>query len=294
MKKFCLVWVALIMAIALYAGDDGIEKVSITYTYESNNPHESRTQAEQTAIERARAKAMEEKFGLNVGAVNSTIIRNVADGENVSSTNDVFSLRETSFRGEWIETIKEEILETTFKNDFWIVRVHVAGRARRHSAPKANIHYALVKDLLEVDNRDQFRDGNDLFMHFSSPVSGSLCVYLVDEDKEVYCLLPYSSSTTGCQEIEANKDYTFFSEKMDKNAEELILTCERSVEQNAVFVVFTPNGLIKAKDNKGSENWRGEALPRHLSYNDFMKWLAKNQLHDEQMVVKTEVITIRK
>lgn len=292
MKKIGLILATLLLTMAVHAGD--IEKVSITYTYESNNPHESRVQAEQTAIERAKSKAMEEKFGLNVGAVNSTLIRNVAEGEKVTSTNDVFSLRETSFRGEWIETIKEEILETTFKNDFWIVRVYVAGRARSYSAPKANIHYALVKDLLEVDNRDQYRDGNDLFMHFSSPVSGSLCVYLVDENKDVFCLLPYSSSSTGCQEVEANKDYTFFSEKMDKNAEELTLTCERSVEQNAVFVVFTPNGLIKAKDNKGGENWRGESLPRHLSYSDFMKWLAKNQMQDEQMVVKTEVITIRK
>lgn len=282
----------MLIAIAMHAGN--IEKVSITYTYESNNPHETRAQAEQKAIERAKSKAMEEAFGLNVGAVNSTIIRNIAEGDKVNSTNDVFSLQETSLRGEWIETIKEEILETTFKNDFWIVRVHVSGRARSHSAAKANIHYALVRDLLEVDNRDQFRDGSDLYMHFSSPVSGSLCVYLVDENKDVFCLLPYSSSSTGCQEVEANKDYTFFSEKMDKNAEELTLTCERSVEQNAVFVVFTPNGLIKAKDNKGGENWRGESLPRQLSYNDFMKWLAKNQMHDEQMVVKTEVITIRK
>lgn len=292
MKKIGLILATLLLTMAVHAGD--IEKVSITYTYESNNPHESRAQAEQTAIERAKSKAMEEKFGLNVGAVNSTLIRNVAEGEKVTSTNDVFSLRETSFRGEWIETIKEEILETTFKNDFWIVRVYVAGRARSYSAPKANIHYALVKDLLEVDNRDQYRDGNDLFMHFSSPVSGSLCVYLVDENKDVFCLLPYASTTTGCQQVEANKDYTFFSEKMDKDAQELILTCERSVEQNAVFIVFTPNELIKASDKKSDNNWRDQAMPRHLSYNDFMKWLAKNQMHDEQMVVKTEVITIRK
>lgn len=282
----------LLLTIAAHAGY--IERVSITYTYESNDPHESRAQAEHTAIERAKSKAMEEKFGLNVGAVNSTIIRNVSEGDKVSSTNDVFSLRETSFRGEWIETIKEEILETTFKNDFWIVRVHVVGRARSHSAAKANIHYALVRDMLEVDNRDQFRDGSDLYMHFSSPISGWLCVYLVDENKDVFCLLPYPSSTTGCQEVEANRNYTFFSEKLDRNAEELILTCERSVEQNAVFIVFTPNNLIKAKDNKAGKNWRGESLPRQLNYNDFMKWLAKNQMQDEQMVVKTEVITIRK
>lgn len=167
MKKVGFVIVAILLTMTAYAGD--IEKVSITYTYESNNLHESRAQAEQTALERAKLKAMEEKFGLDVSSVNSIIQQSRTKGDDASSTTDVFSLRETSVRGEWIETIHEKVLEATYQNDFWNVRVFVEGRARNHSTPKANVHYALVKDLVEVDNRDQFRDGSDLFLRFSSP-----------------------------------------------------------------------------------------------------------------------------
>jgi hypothetical protein len=35
-------------------------------------------------------------------------------------------------------------------------------------------------------------------------------------------------------------------------------------------------------------------LPRQLSYEDLMKWLAKNQTRDENMVVRREVISIKK
>jgi len=51
-------------------------------------------------------------------------------------------------------------------------------------------------------------------------VAGSLCVYLVDEDQNAFCLLPYANQQSGAQAIEANKDYVFFYEKFDKNADE--------------------------------------------------------------------------
>ena len=35
-------------------------------------------------------------------------------------------------------------------------------------------------------------------------------------------------------------------------------------------------------------------MPRQLSYEYLMKWLAKNQTRDENMVVRHEVMTIRK
>ena len=44
----------------------------------------------------------------------------------------------------------------------------------------------------------------------------------------------------------------------------------------------------------GNQNFREEQLPRVLSYADFLKWLSKNKIKDSQMVVKREVITIKK
>lgn len=62
----------------------------------------------------------------------------------------------------------------------------------------------------------------------------------------------------------------------------LIVACSVSFAQDAKEIM------------KDAKNWRDEQLPRLLSYEDLMKWLARNQTRDENMVVRREVITIRK
>ena len=284
-KKVIISFVCACFFLLSYAGD--IERVQATYEYVSDNPNETPAQAESTAFERARLKALEDKFGLDVANMTSTLVSS-------SSQTNVFSIGGTSVRGEWIETTKEQVLEKKFVDGFWVVKVQVAGKVRNHSSDKADIHFAFVRDVQDVEPPVSFRDGNDIFLRFSSPLSGVLCVYLVDEEQNAFCLLPYESNTTGAQSVEANKDYIFFSEKYDRNAQEYTVNCERSSEQNALYVVFSPNSFSKANDHQSGLNWRQEQMPRQLSYEAFLKWLARNQTKDEQMVVRREIITIRK
>ena len=68
----------------------------------------------------------------------------------------------------------------------------------------------------------------------------------------------------------------------------------QSSEQNALYVIFSPNTFTKAIDQQAGKNWRDEQLPRQLNYEELMKWLARNQTRDENMVVRREVVTIRK
>ena len=292
MKRISLIICALLICLVSLAGD--IKHISITYEYISDNPNETPEQAEQTAIQMAQQKALEEHFGLDVVGITSTMQRNRQEGQQVSSTSDVFSMRETSVRGEWIETTKQKVLEKTFDKGFWRVRIYIEGRARNHSTEKPEIQYAFINNAHDRQNRDQYYDGDDIFLRFSSPVSGALCVYLVDTEQNAYCLLPYQSNTVGYQPIEANKDYLFFSEMVDPNADEYTLNCMQSSEQNALYVIFSPITFTKAADQQAGKNWRDEQLPRFLSYEDLMKWLARNQTRDENMVVRREVVTIRK
>ena len=292
MKRTSLIICALLICLVSFAGD--IKHISITYEYISDNPNETPEQAERTAIQMAQQKALEEHFGLDVVGITSTMQRNRQEGLQVSSTSDVFSLRETSVRGEWIETIKQKVLDKTFEKGFWHVRVYIEGRARNHSTDKPEIQYAFINNAHDKQNRDQYYDGDDVFLRFTSPVSGALCVYLVDTEQNAYCLLPYQSNAVGYQPIEANKDYLFFSEMVDPNADEYTLNTMQSSEQNALYVIFSPNTFTKAVDKQAGTNWRDEQLPRFLSYEDLMKWLARNQTRDENMVVRREVITIRK
>lgn len=292
MKHISLIICALLICLVSLAGD--IKHISITYEYISDNPNETPEQAEQTAIQMAQQKALEEHFGLDVVGITSSMQRNRQEGQKVSSTSDVFSIRETSVRGEWIETIKQKVLAKTFEKGFWCVRIYIEGRARNHSTEKPEIQYAFINNAHDRQNRDQYYDGDDIFLRFSSPVSGALCVYLVDTEQNAYCLLPYQSNTIGYQSVEANKEYLFFSEATDSSADEYTLNTMQSSEQNALYVIFSPNTFTKAADQQAGKNWRDEQLPRFLSYEDLMKWLAKNQTRDENMVVRREVVTIRK
>ena len=292
MKHTFSIICALLMCLVSLAGD--IKHISITYEYISDNPNETPEQAEQTAIQMAQQKALEEHFGLDVLGITSTMQRNHQEGQQVSSTSDVFSMRETAVRGEWIETIKQKVLDKTFEKGFWHVRVYIEGRARNHSTEKTEIQYAFINNAHDKQNRDQYYDGDDIFLRFTSPVSGALCIYLVDTEQNAYCLLPYQSNTVGYQPIEANKDYLFFSELVDPSADEYTLNTMQSSEQNALYVIFSPNTFTKAVDKQAGTNWRDEQLPRFLNYEDLMKWLARNQTRDENMVVRREVITIRK
>ena len=292
MKRTSLIICALLICLVSFAGD--IKHISITYEYISDNPNETPEQAEQIAIQMAQQKALEEHFGLDVVGITSTMQRNRQEGQKVSSSSDVFSMRETSVRGEWIETIKQKVLDKTFEKGFWHVRVYIEGRARNHSTEKTEIQYAFINNAHDKQNRDQYYDGDDIFLRFTSPVSGALCIYLVDTEQNAYCLLPYQSNTVGYQPIEANKDYLFFSELVDPSADEYTLNTMQSSEQNALYVIFSPNTFTKAVDKQAGTNWRDEQLPRFLNYEDLMKWLARNQTRDENMVVRREVITIRK
>ena len=292
MKRLSLVISVILKCLMSFAGD--IKHISITHEYISDNPNETPEQAEQSAIFYAQQKALEEHFGLDVVGINSTLQQQRTEGQDAYSSSNVFSLRETSVRGEWIETIKQRIFEKTFEKGFWHVRVYIEGRARNHSTEKPAIQYAFINNAHDRQNRDMYYDGDDIFLRFSSPVSGALCVYLMDEEQNLYCLLPYQSATEGYHPIEANMDYLFFSSAYDSRADEYTLGCMKSSEQNALYVIFSPNTFTKAVDKQAGTNWRNEPLPRQLNYNDFMKWLARNQTRDENMVVRREVITISK
>lgn len=292
MNRVFLTICTLLICLMSYAGD--IKHISYTYNYISDNPNETPEQVGQTAIKLAKQKALEVNFGLDVVGITSTIQRNRQEKQQTSTTSDVISIRETSVRGEWIEITKEEILSRTFDKGFWHVSVRIVGKARNNSVEKAEIQYAFINNAHDRQNRDLYYDGDDIFLRFSAPVSGALCVYLVDTEKNAYCLLPYQSSTIGYQPIEANRNYLFFSSNEDTMADEYTLNTQQSSEHNELYIIFSPNNFTKAADNQSGKNWRDEQLPRQLSYEDLMEWLARNQIQDEYMVVRHEVVTIRK
>ena len=100
------------------------------------------------------------------------------------------------------------------------------------------------------------------------------------------------SNITGQQKVKRGKDYVFFSSDTSKTegvVDELRITCDKDIENDRVYVIFSPNPFTKANDEQVSDY-----LPRQLSYEDFSKWLSKNRRRDPKMGLKVIRIEIRK
>lgn len=270
------------------------EKLSITYDYVSSDRNESEQQATAHAFEQARQEALNKRFGVDVSSIVVSQQQELVVGGEVDYRDAFYQLGGTVSRGEWIKTTKEEVVGTPrYERGTWYIKVRVEGKGRMRNGARVNISAMLINNDHDRDSRTTFYDGDDVYLRFSSPVSGSLLVYLVDAEQQAYCLLPYESSAIGYYPIEANKEYLLFNETAERGATEYTLNTERGVEQNVVYVIFSPNTVTKAKDVKADKNWRDEQLPRTLSYKDFLQWLSRNQIRDEQMIVQPEVITIK-
>lgn len=252
--------------------------------------HVSVEAAKITAVERAKIQALADEFGTLISQNTSTIIENRNERSDVL----LLSLGSSDVNGEWIEDTKEAKIEIDTHDGVFIVTASVEGKAR------AIIHVGIdvVAKLLRNGTDDKFESeefntGDDLFLHFGSPVDGYLAVYLIDDSQQAYCLLPYQHNTTGRTEIKGGRHYLFFSQKhpqaKGERVDEYQLTCTKSHEYNRIYVLFSPTEFSKANDKESSN----EALPRVLPFENFQRWFSKSRMRDANMQVVTKIISIR-
>lgn len=279
------------LSLPLYANE--VVTVSAVYEYVSDDANETPKQAEHKAIERAKLKALEEQFGVDISQDNTTWMKN-EQSRQAHSTINFLSLSGSQVRGVWIKTLEQKIIEKTFKEGFWYIKVRVKGTARQRNAAPIQVEAKILRngtDPLNESNR--FKHGDQIFLSFKAPVEGFVCVYLVDEEQMAYCLLPDQYNTSGRQKVQPNESYLFFSSNHAAHqVEEYVLTTQKEVEHNALYIVFSPNDFVKANDSSSITGKNGFQLPQYLPYGELLSWLADNQLADEKMVVKKELISI--
>lgn len=248
-------------------------------------------QAKRTALDRAMIQAIADEFGTIVSQSNTTRVEN----KNGRSDIDFLSIGGSEVKGEWLETIGDPIYNIRYESDMLVVSVKVKGKAREIITASIDFKARILRNGTEDKfESDQFRSGDDLYLSFQSPVAGYLAVYLVDADGRAFCLLPYRNQQTDIYPIEANRHYLFFNIKEAPPQErpyvdEYVMTCERSTEQNQIYVIFSPNQFSKAMDDYGSGK-----LPNELVFEEFQKWLISNKKHDIKMNTQNVLITIKK
>lgn len=267
-------------------------KVSATYTYYAPETM-SVEEAKRVALDRAKIQAIADEFGTIVSQSTSTVITN----KNGESDTQFFALGGSDVKGEWIETIGEPEYKINYSNNQLLVRCLVKGKARE--IVSGGIDY-IAKPLrngtsLKYEAKD-FKDGDDLYLFFETPIDGYIAVYLLDETTQtVYNILPYKRQSIPAVEVKANQEYVFFSrEKAEKDnrqfVDEYTLSSETDKEFNTLYVLFSPTSI-------GKRNGFDSAIedkPTNISFKDFKIWLSKSLSKDRSLQFQVTHITISK
>lgn len=267
-------------------------KVSATYTYYAPETM-SVEEAKRVALDRAKIQAIADEFGTIVSQSTSTVITN----KNGESDTQFFALGGSDIKGEWIETIGNPEYQLKFENHFLIVECSVKGKAREIVSAKIEFEAKTLRNGTELRFGDvNFRDGDDLYLYFQSPINGYLAVYLLDElSQTVYCILPYKAQTFSAYPVLANKEYVMFSRKeADKSerpiVDEYTLSCENDKEFNTLYTLFSPSLIGKRNGFDDSI----EDKPDNISFKDFKSWLSKTLSKDSNIQFQEINISISK
>jgi len=297
MRRWLLFLMVFSWGLATSAQEESREKkVKGSYTYEIPKSM-SFEQASQAALVKAQNDAIAEAFGLSMLEDNSLFVSNINGKSNVS----FHSTSEGTVRGIWLADEAEPVIEQFFENKRNWVKVTVKGRAREIRS--AGIDFEVAPIRYQPDKElatDVFKNGDNFYLYFKSPVDGFLTVFLFDiTANEAYCMLPYQNSGTGSYPIHFGEEYYFFSPRHarsgDGAVDELVMTCapEKPEEYNQLYVIFSPNKYAKALSQNGQKQWsEGLVVPSSLEYKEFNKWLMKSQQRDEEMEVRRIPIKI--
>lgn len=280
--------VCFILGMSLVAVAQKTERVTATYTYYA--PEEvSIAEARRVALQRAQLQAIADAFGTIVTQTNATTVRN----ENGKSDVSLLSLGASEVKGEWLRTDGEPEYEIAYEDGMLAVTVRVKGVIREIVNAAVDFQARVLCNGTEDRfEQDRFRNGDDLYLSFQSPVDGYLTVYLLDAEGTAYCLLPYRGDTGGRVAVKGNRRYVFFSVD-DVSAEErgmvdeYVMTCGNREELNQIYVIFSPQLFTKAVD------YAGEGVqPRELPYEEFQQWLFNCRKQDREMRVEVKHIVI--
>ena len=298
MTKRCLALLTLFSwALSISAQENSRAKTAKgSYTYEIPKSM-SYEQACQAALIKAQNDAIAEAFGLSMSESNDIFISNI-DGK---SSTSFHSTSQGSVRGVWLADETAPKYEKFLQDGRDWVKVTVKGKARE--IVSAGIDFEVAPIRYKADKElatDVFKNGDDFFLYFKSPVDGYLTVFLFDiAAGEAFCLLPYQDSGKGAYPIKFNEEYYFFStnhaQAGEGKVDELVMTCAegKPEEYNQLFIVFSPNPYAKKMATTGQKQLTDElVIPSSLEYKDFNKWLMKCQQKDEQMEVRRIPIKI--
>ena len=270
-----------------------IKTVSAEYTFYAPETM-SVVEAKRIAVDRAKIHAIEEAFGSIVSQTNVSAIANV----NGQSETRFFSFGGSDVKGEWIETIGEPIFgDIYYQDNLLVVTCSVKGKVREINSSQIEFIAKPLRNGTELKYESyNFKEGDELYLYFKSPIKGYLSVFLVDESSQtVYCALPYRNSDGNPKQVEADREYILFSKThSDPNekryVDQYVMTVNDELEYNDFYILFSPEPFSKAI----LENGNDASLPGTINWFDFQKWLAKIRTKNQDISLTKIVVSITK
>lgn len=282
-KSFCI-WVLFItFPMIVHSQQAIIVRGEYTYLVPENITTE---EAKRIALERAITSCLANEFGTIVTANNSTIMQT----SNGKTDMHNYSVGTTEVKGEWLGNIKEPTYSIDYQNGMLTISVKVCGKARKILQYEADLSVKILcNGADERYERDVVYEGDRFYVSFLSSQKGYLSMYLIDEDANAMCLLPYEADTVGSYQVEANEKYVFFSVEHAKSndiVDELAISCSRDNEMNMLYVIYSPT-----KFSKPLELFDSNQIISQLKLDE---WLLKNRMHDANMQLIRKNIIIKK
>jgi hypothetical protein len=279
----------------------------------------SRAQVNEEVKDMAIINAIERAFGRVIIQGNTTYISNVTTGQETES-NIVFNMiANTSVKGELVEVL--ELNYSDIKGNKKIngnfteiieIKCDVLIKAREIEEASVNFETSTLVCPKVNCKTTTFENNDDFFLHFLSPQSGYVTVYL-DDTENSYRLLPYKDMPAKYESgfpVKADRDYIFFSIapqhnylNFEWNEDTYQLYAEKKQDINRVFVIYSKDPINKPRlhDNLNQEaisekeKKAGYSSPKALPSEDFQRWLNKIRSYEkENMQVAIIDITINK
>jgi hypothetical protein len=205
----------------------------------------------------------------------------------------------TTIRGEWLSTTQEDFKEEMRtakegrrnRHELWM-SLKIEGKVREISEPEPEINYFTANCKKAVCKTSFFENGEPMYVHFNSPVSGFLSVYVV-ENNEAYRLLPYKNMPvqySNAVPVKADTDYVFFSPYGNNDyfegfsthlIDELVMTTDRDEEYVRLYLVFSTEEYLKPSLlTAGTDPDSGYEIPYSLDAATLTAWLENNRINN--------------
>ncbi|MEM9846446.1 MAG: hypothetical protein AAF847_01055 [Bacteroidota bacterium] len=254
--------------------------------------NESLEQTKYRLIKLLQRKAIEEKFGSNFYSGSSLRIESTNQDGEASGKETYKTITNSYAKGIWVETIKKHFetihVDERGRQETWL-HCTLEGRIMEITEAQYDLVTEPMSCLLQGCERTDFRNENEFYLKFQSPVDGYVSVYLdLTQDDIVQFLLPSHSAFA---EVQADQEVVLF-----KNANYEMYT-ERDQELDVLYVIFSEHPFAKPILRAGraaneEERSEGISFPRELNRRNFEQWLGRIRTQYKGVQVEEIPITI--